>query len=316
MAEAVNDKKIIYYNDRGYKYNLGNEFLMSLGLNNFIIIPIYSNERDYGCILVDNFMKDRVVTTEEVELLNLLILNLGIHFKNRILEEEKIDNERAITIGKLSEKFLDGRKPLLEKIDAIVEKAKRGDGDFRMDLLELEKELLNVKRENSILTDYSDMKEYRFEVFDIEALFDEIYNEHKQNMISNNITVSLFVKSRERVYGDRTELKKAFTEIIDNAFDAVIKSDKANKKINIVLSRAKNTEKVRIRIFDNGIGMSESQLQNIYEPFVSYKKNASGLGLSIAYRIIKHHRGIIKFESQENVSTQAKITLNAYKEEK
>ena len=316
LAEAVNDKKIIYYNDRGYKYNLGNEFLMSLGLNNFIIIPIYSNERDYGCILVDNFMKDRVVTTEEVELLNLLILNLGIHFKNRILEEEKIDNERAITIGKLSEKFLDGRKPLLEKIDAIVEKAKQGDGDFRMDLLELEKELLNVKRENSILTDYSDMKEYRFEVFDIEALFDEIYNEHKQNMISNNITVSLFVKSRERVYGDRTELKKAFTEIIDNAFDAVIKSDKANKKINIVLSRAKNTEKVRIRIFDNGIGMSESQLQNIYEPFVSYKKNASGLGLSIAYRIIKHHRGIIKFESQENVSTQAKITLNAYKEEK
>lgn len=316
LAEAVNDKKIIYHNDRGYKYNLGNEFLMSLGLNNFIIIPIYSNERDYGCILVDNFMKDRVVTTEEVELLNLLILNLGIHFKNRILEEEKIDNERAITIGKLSEKFLDGRKPLLEKIDAIVEKARQGDGDFRKDLLELDKELLNVKRENSILTDYSDMKEYRFEVFDLEALFDEIYSEHKENMISNNITVSLFVKSREKVYGDRTELKKAFTEIIENAFDAVVKSDKANKKINIILSRAKNTEKVRIRIFDNGIGMNESQLQNIYEPFVSYKKNASGLGLSIAYRIIKHHRGIIKFESQENVSTQAKITLNAYKEEK
>ncbi|WP_319370940.1 ATP-binding protein [uncultured Ilyobacter sp.] len=316
LAEAVNDKKIIYYNDRGYKYNLGNEFLMSLGLNNFIIIPIYSNERDYGCILVDNFMKDRIVTTEEVELLNLLILNLGIHFKNRILEEEKIDNERAITIGKLSEKFLDGRKPLLEKIDAIVEKAKLGNEDLRKDLLELNGELLNVKRENSILTDYSDMKEYKFEVFDLESLFDEIYNEHKDNMISNNITVSLFVKSQEKIYGDRGELKKAFTEVIDNAFDAVIKSDKTNKKINIVLSRAKNTEKVRIRIFDNGIGMSESQLQNIYEPFVSYKKNASGLGLSIAYRIIKHHRGIMKFESEENVSTQAKITLNAYKEEK
>ncbi|ADO82447.1 sensor histidine kinase [Ilyobacter polytropus] len=316
MAESVKDKKIIYHNDRGYKYNLGNEFLMSLGLNNFIIIPIYSNERDYGCILVDNFMKDRVVTTEEVELLNLLILNLGIHFKNRILEEEKIDNERAITIGKLSEKFLDGRKPLLEKIDAIVEKAKLGTDDFRKEILELERELLNVKRENSILTDYSDMKEYRFEVFDLESLFEEIYNEHKDNMISNNITVSLFVKSREKIYGDRAELKKAFTEIIDNAFDAVIKSDKTNKKINIILSRAKNTEKVRIRIFDNGIGMNESQLQNIYEPFVSYKKNASGLGLSIAYRIIKHHRGIIKFESQENVNTQAKITLNAYKEEK
>ncbi len=317
LAEAVNEKKIIYHNDRGYKYNLGNEFLMSLGLNNFIIIPIYSNERDYGCILVDNFMRGRVVTTEEVELLNLLILNLGIHFKNRILEEEKIDNERALTIGKLSEKFLDGRKPLLEKIDSIVEKARNGEKtDFQKELIELDKELVNVKRENSILTDYFDMKEYKFEVFDLETIFEEIYDEHKEAMAENSVTVSIFVKSREKIYGDRMELKKAFTEIIDNAFDAVIKSDKKNKKINIILSRGKNTEKVRIRIFDNGIGMNEKQLQDIYEPFVSYKKNSPGLGLSIACRIIKHHKGIIKFESQENESTQAKITLNAYKEEK
>jgi signal transduction histidine kinase len=316
LSEVIREKKIIYHNDRGYKYNLGNEFLLSLGLNNFLIIPIYSNERDYGCILVDNFMKERVITTEEVELLNLLILNLGIHFKNRILEEEKLDNERALTIGKLSEKFLDGRKPLLDKINALVEKARIGEGDFRKELLELDKELVNVKRENSILNDYSDMKEYKSEVVYLETIFEEIYNEYKQTMVDSDITVSLFVKSHEKVYGDRMELKKAFTEIIDNAFYAVLKSDKKNKKINIILSRAKNTEKVRIRIVDNGIGMNERQLQNIYEPFVSYKTNSPGLGLSIAYRIIKHHRGIIKFESQENIRTQAKITLNAYKEEK
>lgn len=316
LAESVREKKIIYHNDRGYKYNLGNEFLMSLGLNNFIIIPIYSNERDYGCILVDNYMKERVITAEEVELLNLLILNLGIHFKNRILEEEKLDNERSLTIGKLSEKFLDGRKPLLDKINLLVEKARTEEGDLRKELLELEKELINIKRENSILNDYSDMKEYKLEVLDLESLFEEIYNEYKQTMVDSNISVSLFVKSREKVYGDRMELKKAFVEIIDNAFDAVLKSDKKNKKINIILSRGKNTEKVRIRIIDNGIGMNERQLQNIYEPFVSYKNNSPGLGLSIAYRIIKHHKGIIKFESQENIRTQAKITLNAYKEEK
>jgi len=315
LSESLLEKKIIYYNDKSYKYNLGNELLQSMGFNNFIIIPIYSNDRDFGCIVIDNFMKKRKVTEEEVELLNLLILNLGTHFKNKSLEEEKLDNERALTIGKLSEKFLDGREVLLTKIYDLMEEAKNGSTDIAKKLIALEKDLINIKREDSILTEYSDMKEYEFESFSLDGLFNEIYLENKEEISRKGISVSLFVKYNGRVYGDRKELKKAFLEVLDNAIDAVSVSDKTNKKINVILSKGKNTEKLRIRVVDNGIGMNDMELQNIGEPFVSYKKDSAGLGLSIAFRIIKHHKGIMKFISTPDEGTEVKITLNDYKEE-
>ncbi len=315
LAESLLEKKIIYYNDKSYKYNLGNELLQSMGFNNFIIIPIYSNDRDYGCIILDNFMKKREITPEEVELLNLLILNLGTHFKNKSLEEEKLENERALTIGKLSEKFLDGREMVLSKIYHLMEEAKAGGEDIAQKLIALEGELINIKREDSILTEYSDMKEYQLEVFPLDELLNEIYLENKEEISSKGISISLFVKYNGMVYGDRKELKKVFLEVLDNAIDAVAMNGKANKKINIILSKGRNTEKIRVRIVDNGIGMDETELQNIGEPFVSYKKDSAGLGLSIAFRIIKHHKGIMKFISTPNEGTEVKITLNDYKEE-
>lgn len=315
LAESLLEKKIIYYNDKSYKYNLGNELLQSMGFNNFIIIPIYSNDRDYGCIILDNFMKKREITPEEVELLNLLILNLGTHFKNKSLEEEKLENERALTIGKLSEKFLDGREMVLTKIYHLMEEAKAGGEDISQKLIALEGELINIKREDSILTEYSDMKEYQLEVFPLNELLNEIYLENKEEISSKGISISLFVKYNGMVYGDRRELKKVFLEVLDNAVDAVAMNGKANKKINIILSKGRNTEKIRVRVVDNGIGMDETELQNIGEPFVSYKKDSAGLGLSIAFRIIKHHRGIMKFISTPNEGTEVKITLNDYKEE-
>lgn len=315
LSESLLEKKIIYYNDKSYKHNLGNELLQSMGFNNFIIIPIYSNDRDYGCLILDNFMKDHKITHEEVELLNLLILNLGTHFKNRYLEEEKLENERALTIGKLSEKFLTEREAVLTKIYSLIEDAKSGSVDVSEKLISLEGELLNIKREDSILSEYSDMKEYSIEVVSINDILDELYLENKEVISSKGISISLFVKYNGSVLGDRKELKKVFSEVLDNAIDAVSANGKPNKKINVILSKGKNTEKLRVRIVDNGIGMNELELQNIGEPFVSYKKDSAGLGLSIAFRIIKHHKGIMKFISTPDEGTEVKITLNDYKEE-
>lgn len=315
LAESLLEKRIIYYNDKCYKYNLGNELLQSLGFNNFIIIPIYSSDRDYGCIILDNFMKKREITEEEVELLNLLILNLGTHFKNKSLEEEKLENERALTIGKLSEKFLDGREIVINKIYDLLEEAKSGSKDVAAKLIAMERELINIKREDSILTEYSDLKEYEMEVFSLDELLNEIYLENKEEISNKGISISLFVKYYGSVYGDRKELKKVFLEVLDNAIDAVLANGKANKKINVIISKGRNTEKVRVRVVDNGIGMNEGELLNIGEPFVSYKKDSAGLGLSIAFRIIKHHKGIMKFMSVPHEGTEVKITLNDYKEE-
>lgn len=58
-----------------------------------------------------------------------------------------------------------------------------------------------------------------------------------------------------------------------------------------------------VSIKDNGCGITESQMEKIMDPFVSFRDDGVGLGLSIVSQLVKLHRGHIEIESQEGVGT-------------
>jgi two-component system, cell cycle sensor histidine kinase and response regulator CckA len=68
---------------------------------------------------------------------------------------------------------------------------------------------------------------------------------------------------------------------------------------------------VEISIRDHGIGIPSDQLNRIFDPFYSTKQQGSGLGLTIAYSIIKKHDGHLDISSQVGVGTVARILLPA-----
>ncbi|MBS9775597.1 MAG: GAF domain-containing protein, partial [Fusobacterium sp.] len=95
--DSLKTRKIIFHNDKGYKYDFGNDIFKSIGLNNFLILPIVDGGKKVACILVDNFGNNREISKEEVELMKLLLINLNIRVRNNFSEEEKIANERIAT---------------------------------------------------------------------------------------------------------------------------------------------------------------------------------------------------------------------------
>ena len=66
---------------------------------------------------------------------------------------------------------------------------------------------------------------------------------------------------------------------------------------------------VLIRLTDNGPGISESIKKKIFEPFFTTKEEGSGLGLSIASRIVEEHRGRLDITTEEGEGTTFTITL-------
>jgi signal transduction histidine kinase len=62
-------------------------------------------------------------------------------------------------------------------------------------------------------------------------------------------------------------------------------------------------------IQDNGCGISTEHIANIFDPFITYKKNGTGLGLAIASRIIKAHHGTIQVSSDLGVGTTFTLSL-------
>ncbi len=60
---------------------------------------------------------------------------------------------------------------------------------------------------------------------------------------------------------------------------------------------------IKIAISDNGDGISEEKIKSIFDPFFTTKLNGTGLGLTIAKRIINDHGGVIRLEEYHNGNT-------------
>jgi two-component system nitrogen regulation sensor histidine kinase NtrY len=93
---------------------------------------------------------------------------------------------------------------------------------------------------------------------------------------------------------DPEQMRRAFTNIIDNAIDAM------NKKGTITIRTHfdNKQKKLRIEISDSGPGVPEKDKQKLFLPHFSTKKKGTGLGLAIVNQVINEHNGII--EIQEN----------------
>jgi len=108
--------------------------------------------------------------------------------------------------------------------------------------------------------------------------------------------------------GDPDQLKEVLVHLMINACESMKKSG-----IISILEEETFSQKmgrvIKIRLADNGPGIPESIRNKIFDPFFTTKENGSGLGLSIALRIIEEHHGRLDVTSRPNGGTVFSITL-------
>lgn len=103
--------------------------------------------------------------------------------------------------------------------------------------------------------------------------------------------------------GDKIKLEEVFLNLLQNAKDAV------GAEGRISLSAERRNDTIIICCQDNGCGIPEDQIETIFDPFVTYKENGTGLGLSSAKRITEAHGGTIQAESSSESGTVFTVTL-------
>ena len=134
--------------------------------------------------------------------------------------------------------------------------------------------------------------------------------EHKWSKKDIKINVSL---QEIMILGDEDLIFQVWINLIENA----IKFSKQNGKIDIKLIKEKSN--IIVTIKDYGIGMSEDELEKIFERFYqidkSHSEEGSGLGLAIVKRIIELSNGSIRIESKENKGTIVTVQLPAFNKE-
>jgi signal transduction histidine kinase len=104
--------------------------------------------------------------------------------------------------------------------------------------------------------------------------------------------------------------------LINNAFYAVGERQKVagiGYEPTVRVSTEKLDDEVVIKVKDNGNGIPQKVVDKIFQPFFTTKPTGqgTGLGLSLAYDIIKAHRGDIKVERKEGEGSEFIIYLPA-----
>ncbi|MFA7228405.1 MAG: ATP-binding protein, partial [Melioribacteraceae bacterium] len=106
--------------------------------------------------------------------------------------------------------------------------------------------------------------------------------------------------------GNSNKLEQVMLNLVMNAAESI---ETENGLVRITTEYDGAGSEVVLTVEDNGCGMDENTLKNIYDPFFTTKRNkgGTGLGLSITYGIIKDHQGIIEVESK--IGSGTKFTI-------
>jgi nitrogen fixation/metabolism regulation signal transduction histidine kinase len=100
-------------------------------------------------------------------------------------------------------------------------------------------------------------------------------------------------------YADYDLIEQVMINLLINAIDAV----KDQKKSQISVEIQGNAGKYKISIKDNGKGIDPDEIDKIFIPFYTTKKEGSGIGLSLSRQIMRLHKGNIQVNSEQGKGT-------------
>lgn len=251
--------------------------------------------------------KNGKFTEMDEEFLSAISIQCSLALQNAEMLEKLLQSERVQSLGKMTNFLIqDIKKPVLVSkryVEHLKSKELNKDAAQLVEMV-LEqltqvadlvqttssysegKAILRASRTNlnEILSEYSDRL--------------ESYVKSRGSEIVNN-----FDKDA-KVNIDSKEFFQCYNHIIRNACDAMPDGGK------IEVSTKLGKDEVTISIKDGGLGIPDSLLEKIFEPFMTHgKKEGTGLGLTITKKIVESHSGKIFVESNLGEGATVNISL-------
>ena len=117
---------------------------------------------------------------------------------------------------------------------------------------------------------------------------------------ASSVEVIKEFQTSEKIQANIGEIQQVFTNLITNAFQAM--DGKGGK---LVLATRALEDFVEVKISDNGMGIPQKYINQIFDAFFTTKNpgEGTGLGLNIVYRIVNKYEGTIDVESREQMGT-------------
>jgi signal transduction histidine kinase len=167
----------------------------------------------------------------------------------------------------------------------------------------------NSERINHLVSDLlssTKFAELNFSSCNVNDILDEALLDAKDRIDLHNVSiVKKYDANLPFLNLDKEKIKTVFTNLIINAIEA----GESISNPTVYLTTKNNITSIDIDIRDNGIGLSEENLNKIFEPYFTTKQQGNGLGLTNTQNIILNHKGQISVSSKINYGTTFNILL-------
>jgi signal transduction histidine kinase len=251
----------------------------------------------------------------------------------QLIQSEKMASLGELTAGIAHEiqnplnfvnNFSEINKELLAEMKDEIDKGNIKDAKIIADDVIQNQEKINLhgKRADAIvkgMLQHSRASSEQKELTDINKLADEYlrlsyHGMRERNKSFNAAFKTEFDGSIGKINVLPRDIGRVLLNLYNNAFYAVNEKNKTAEKDYqpaIFLQTKKLNDKVEIKVSDNGNGIPQNIVDKIFQPFFTTKPTGqgTGLGLSLAYDIIKAHKGEIKVETKEGEGSDFIIQL-------
>ncbi|WP_303675120.1 two-component system sensor histidine kinase NtrB [Vampirovibrio chlorellavorus] len=203
----------------------------------------------------------------------------------------------------------------LERLKAVPEaqESPKVADSIEKGLLEIQKITRASEKAAVLVNDllaYSKPSQLVLVALPLQAVVSDIVNALKSHPHFSQFDIKMQGQTPHRVRCDRIRLEQVFYNLVKNACDAT----DGKGQVTIFFSESQNPKdgslQVTTHVKDNGPGIDKSVMSQIFDPFFTTKGHSGvGLGLSISYRTIEQHGGLLSVDSIKWQGTEFKITL-------
>ena len=241
---------------------------------------------------------------------SLFLLTLHDISDYKEMEEQSRNREHLAklgeTIASINHEIKNVMQPIRFQVESLKE-LKINDPEFILCMEILPNRLNALDRLLNDLRDLARPLELRKMSVNVSKVLDSVFSEVKRLPNATRIEFKSHIDVRAQdCYADGHWLKLVFFNLLRNAAEATANRPQPEVSVTVEV----NDFKTHIRIVDNGCGIPESSIRNLFKPFYSTKGRAgNGLGLAISRKVIEQHGGSITVQSKPDVGSQFTINI-------
>ena len=291
----------------------GGKSVHAYGIRSAMCVPIRARDKILGVIHLDSSVANVTYGVEQLSLLTAMGHQVGLAIENAMLYQAGVRAERLSATGETVAYLSHHIKNILQGLrggadvvemalkSANTDTAQKGWGIVSRNLERIYSLTMNMLA-------FSKQREPHLEEIDLNALIHDVLDLVEPQARQAGIEIVQDLSDNlPLLFIDTDGFHQALLNVLSNALDAV---EPAKGRIELSSQFVPATNRVLVRIRDNGSGIDPENLSHIFEAFHSTKGHrGTGLGLAVAQKIIAEHNGHIEVESSPARGTTFTISL-------